>query len=228
MGITHKKLAGTICVWMVLAALGATPASADNFPWYDDPDSIPSAGAFTISGDTLTRVLSVDNIGAAHDIGLVITQLNTTIGGVDGNLVWDQSLQGWAGSVGGDSLLVTATSPGGSLPWNEVAGPTGTVQDTFSYFGQVTDPAATYPFFDFGIVPAGGTPSITFDFLFTWGGANLGVPQTGIGFASVAPNPSAIPEPSSLILLATLVFTFVFGARKRIARNVNPATRTNS
>jgi hypothetical protein len=213
---------------MVLAASCATPANADNFPWYDDPDSSLSTGPFTISGDTLTRVLGVDNIGAAHDIGLVITQFNTTIGGVDGNLVWDQTLQGWAGSVGGDSLLVTVTSPSGSLPWNEVADPTGTVQDTFTYFGQATDPAATYPFFDFGIVPAGGTPSTTFDFLFTWGGTDKGVPLTGMGFASVAPNPSAIPEPSSFILLATLVFTFVFGARKRIARDLNPATRTNS
>lgn len=219
MVMSQLKLAGTTCVCMVLAALGATPAKADIFPLYDDPNSSPFGHVATISGNTVTVVLGVTNIGSvAHDIGLVIPIFNLDVNNTLGNLAWNQADGGWAGTSGGHSLVVTVTSPTGVLPWSEVADPTGTAQEELSLYGQTTDPGDSFPFIDFGVVAPGASASATFEYQYTWGTGGSGAPSYISEIESVAPNPNAVPEPTSLILLATLALTLGFVARKRIAQ----------
>jgi hypothetical protein len=217
MVMSQLKLAGPACVCMVLAALGATSAKADIFPWYDDPNSSPFAGAITSSGNTEMIVLGVTNTGAAHDIGLVVPIFNTDNNGILGNLVWNQADGGWAGTFGGHSLVITVTSPSGLLPWSDVADPTRTAQDAYSIWGQTTDPADSYPFINFGVLAPGASASTTFDFQFNWGPGGSGVVPVIGELVSIAPNPNAVPEPGSVFLLATLALTLGFVARKRIA-----------
>jgi hypothetical protein len=220
MGISQlEKIASTTCVCMVLAAFGATPAKADILPWYDDPNSTIFADPTTTSGNTVTQVVGVTNTGSAHDIGLLFPLLELDINNVFGNLVWNQADGGWAGTSGGISLVVTITSPTlGLLPWSEVADPTGTAQEEISMFGQTTDPADSYPFVNFGVLAPGASASATFDYNFNWGPGGSGVPHFENELESVAPNPNAVPEPGSVILLATLALTLGFVARKRIAQ----------
>jgi hypothetical protein len=219
MVMSQLKLAGTTCVCMVLAALGATSAKADIFPWLDDPNSSPFTGATTVSGNTRMIVLGVTNLGAAHDIGLVVPIFNVLdANGALGNLVWDQADGGWAGTFGGHSLVITVTSPSGLLPWSEVADQTGTAQDALSDYGQTADPADSYPFINFGVLAAGASASTTFDFQFNWGPGGSGVAPIVGELTSITPNPNAVPEPGSVFLLATLALTLGFVARRRIAQ----------
>ena len=212
-------------IWQFLGlAVLAAVAHADVFPLYDDPFSIPTFGARTTSGNVLSWQIGAKNTGTvAHDVGVAVTQLNTDVGGVAGNLVWNQALGGWAGTYGGNSLLVTVTNPTGHLPWSDVANAAGSAQDSFSYFGQPTDPTADYPFFDFGsLAPGASSPFVTFDFLFTWGGTGTGTVAEGIGAASVAPIPGAVPDPTSVVLLFTLAIPFAVVARRRVSKRLDP------
>ena len=122
--------------------------------------------------------------------------------GTNGPLAWDQAAGGWDGTYNGTSLLVTLVSPPSNLlPWNEVANSTGLAQESSSIFNQATDPSASYPFIDLGILPTGTTAVGTYDFHYTWGPGGSGVPNWDTEFATIAPNP--VPEPSSLVLMLT-------------------------
>lgn len=220
MGIIQwKKLAGTFLVCMVLTGLLATRAKADGFPWFCDPNSMPFVGGTSVSGNDLFRTFGAVNTGTtAHDIGLIIPIANTNINSMLGNLAWDQTQGGWSGSVGGNSLLITVTSPTGLLPWSNVADATGLTQQTVSTLNETTNPADSYPFIDFGVLLPGQTASITWDFHFNWGGSGSGVTERAFYLETIAPNPNFVPEPSTLALLAAGMFGLMAALiRKKVA-----------
>lgn len=202
-------LAGAVLV----LAIGATPVRAGPVTWplYDDPDSGPS---FTNSvggpnNNDFFLAITVHNEGAAHPIGIVEPLFN--IRDTRGTLAWDQGRDGWYGAdVDGTSLLVTVTSPSTRLLYSNVADGTGMAQAVNSLpppFSQTTDPSASYPFLDLGVIPPGATGPVTFDFHFGWGDGRAGVLTGDIqGFAqTVTANPAFVPEPASLALGGTSV-----------------------
>jgi hypothetical protein len=230
MGASRRKETAVLISTLVLltAFLASTVARADTFSWEDDPNGPLSVGSTSVSNNDLFRTLGVQNSGAAHDIGILIPIFQVFGNNNTPALQWNQSLNGWAGSVNGNSLLVTVTSPAGSLSEGEVADLSGVNQETLTLFGQTTNPSDSYPFIDLGVVQPNQTVFTTFDFHFNWGGSGSGVPPDGSAgncgsnsscynfvFESVTPT----PEPSSLFLLGTglMVLAFAFVRRKAVS-----------
>lgn len=193
-------------------SLFAGVAHADMFPWYDDPNSTPVFnGPYVKSGNTLAIGVAVKNTGTtAHWIAVLNPIFNTLVGGVAGNLVWDDALDGWKGTENGNPLLVTVNSPS-RFPWSEVANFSGTAQDSETVFGQTTNPSARYPFWNYGVVaPGATTPFIDFVYTFHWGGTGTGTVRSNGLYESIAPNPSAVPEPASVVFLGSVALFLGF------------------
>jgi hypothetical protein len=202
-----KRIGLAVAVGLVI---GATPARSESisWPWYDDPISVPIIGTSTFGGPNVNDLftpISIQNSGPAHEIGLIMPLVQ--VSDDQGALTWDQSRDGWYGNARGTSLLVTVTSPSTRLPFSEVADGTGMAQLVHTFappFGATTDPSASYPFLDLGVVPPGVTGPVTVDFHFAWGDGRSGVlgPSALENFTTIAPNPSfaTVPEPSSLVL----------------------------
>jgi hypothetical protein len=193
--------------------IGVTPARSESvsWPWFFDPDSRPLLGTSTPGGPNVNDLffaVSVENsAGPARDIGLILPIVQ--VSDDQGALTWDQSRDGWYGNARGTSLLVTVTSPSTRLPYSQVADVTGMAQDvetTAPPFSATTDPSASYPFLDLGVVPPGVTGEVIVVYHFAWGDGRSGVlgPSADKRFTTIAPNPffAGVPEPASLIMMS--------------------------
>jgi hypothetical protein len=137
---------------------------------------------------------------------------------VDEGLTWDDTKGGWYQAnvpniaYPGLGLLITVTSPTtGRLPYGEVADQTGTAQESFSYFGQTTNPSDSYPVIDLGVLQTGQMTTTTVTYHWAWTNCPPApVTCQAYNFADVpetiAPNPFNAsvnaPEPGTLGLLA--------------------------
>src|SRR5437763_998394 len=118
-GETMKRSYFVWVLWLSTAIVVATARDGEAaFLYYDDPFSTVALTSSS-SGpgpNEFSFNLVATNTGAAHDIGLVLPIVN-----VVGSLTpWNQTLGGWAGTVGGIGLLITALLPAGRLPYSEV------------------------------------------------------------------------------------------------------------
>lgn len=118
MGVVHwNKAAGTFLIFMVFTGLAPTRARADGFAWYDDPNSAFLAFSNSVSGNDLLFTIPVQNTGAAHDIALLIPLFDVLDNTQTQSLAWNQAQNGWSGTVNGNPLLVTITSPEPHRVW---------------------------------------------------------------------------------------------------------------
>jgi hypothetical protein len=83
-------------------------------------------------------------------------------------LQWDDARGGWAGNVGGTTLLVTVDTPD-RLPFSEVADATGTTQQRLSQFGQKVLPSDRVPFLDLGSFLPNETKTFELAYHYQWG-----------------------------------------------------------
>ena len=196
-----KRSSRIRALWLTvaIAAAVASRAEATTFAYYDDPFSALSLASSSTGNDALVTV-HVTNTGPTHDIGVLIPILN-----VNSSLTWNQTMNGWSGTVGGISLLITAPSPAARLPYSQVADLSGAAQEVVSALGQTTNAGDSYPFVDLGVMTPSQSSVATFTLHFGWGPSGAGVPHFGFFAETIAPNPSAtaVPEPSTLPTLAT-------------------------
>jgi hypothetical protein len=196
-----------LVVMMVVLRAAPVRAGSGPFPLYDDPNSGTGQITSVVGGNNdndFLLTVPVENFGPAHDIIVVLPLFN--VNSSIGVLAWSQSRDGWYGAnVDGTSLLVTVTSPSIPLLYSMVADETGLVQNVLSLpapYAITTDPSASYPSIDLGVLQPNGTISTTIDFHFVWGDGRSGVESGNLmGYAeTVTVNPLSVPEPSSVVM----------------------------
>jgi PEP-CTERM motif len=200
-----------LALFTLLLSVGTS--SASSFPYYDDPFSTPGGTCCSFAGNNATAHIVVTNSGAAHDILFGVVAFQDS----NGDLSWNQSLHGWSGNVGGTTLLITTNLPI-FLSWSGVADAGGVNQESYTVFGQTVIGPNTYPVIDLGNV-ATGTANFDLTFTSTWGDGRTGSLRSFFFWEeTIAPNPTFVPEPSSLLMLGSGVIACIPPMRKKLRR----------